>query len=99
MEIKGFTTWCNLLLLLEFYYANIYFQNLNLILNLSILIKNIEFIKFKNKLYLMYSNRDKNKDPWLNAWKNPVSGIKAFSKCMQMCDTEDDGDFRLIIAN
>ena len=39
------------------------------------------------------------KSPWLSAWKNPVSGIKAYSRCLEMSDIQNDGDFRLLIAS
>ncbi len=37
-------------------------------------------------------------NPWVSAWKNPVSGVKAYSRCLLLSDLNDDGDFRFLIA-
>jgi len=38
-------------------------------------------------------------NPWISAWKNPVSGISAHSRCICLADIKNDGDYRLLIAN
>lgn len=35
---------------------------------------------------------------WLEAWNDPVAGVKAYSPCMTTADLFGDGDWRLVVA-
>jgi hypothetical protein len=37
--------------------------------------------------------------PWLDAWRDPVAGITAFSSCMAMVNLNGDGDYKLVLAD
>lgn len=39
------------------------------------------------------------KQPWLNAWRDPVAGVKAFPQCIRLSDIYGDGDHRLVIGD
>ena len=39
------------------------------------------------------------KTPWINAWKDPVAGIKAYSHCVALCDIMGEGEYNLLIAD
>lgn len=43
--------------------------------------------------------RDPAKQLWLDAWADPVAGVKAFSTCITTCSLCGDGDWRLVIAD
>jgi hypothetical protein len=43
--------------------------------------------------------RDPAKQLWLDAWADPVAGVKAFSTCITTCNLCGDGDWRLVIAD
>mmetsp|Transcript_47681 Transcript_47681/g.152835 ORF Transcript_47681/g.152835 Transcript_47681/m.152835 type:complete len:596 (+) Transcript_47681:319-2106(+) len=45
------------------------------------------------------SKHDPNKALWLDAWHDPVSGIKAYSQCLRLADLNGDGDWRLLVAD
>ncbi len=36
--------------------------------------------------------------PWLNAWTDPIAGIKTTTACFHVCDLFGDGDNRLVVA-
>ena len=36
---------------------------------------------------------------WLDAWSDPVAGVKAFTSCMRTADLNGDGDWRLVVAD
>eukprot|EP00276_Gloeochaete_wittrockiana_P008473 CAMPEP_0184664068 /NCGR_PEP_ID=MMETSP0308-20130426/51076_1 /TAXON_ID=38269 /ORGANISM="Gloeochaete witrockiana, Strain SAG 46.84" /LENGTH=592 /DNA_ID=CAMNT_0027107225 /DNA_START=108 /DNA_END=1886 /DNA_ORIENTATION=+ len=36
---------------------------------------------------------------WLNAWHDPVAGIKTYTSCVRMADLNGDGDWKLLIAD
>lgn len=39
------------------------------------------------------------KQVWLDAWADPVAGVKAFSSCITTCNLCGDGYWRLVIAD
>ena len=41
---------------------------------------------------------DTKKSPWINAWKDPVIGVKAYSQSIQLSDLRGDGDFKLVVG-
>lgn len=43
--------------------------------------------------------REPAKQLWLDAWADPVAGVKAFSCCIHTCNLSGDGDWRLVIAD
>lgn len=43
--------------------------------------------------------REPAKQLWLDAWADPVAGVKAFSGCITTCNLCGDGDWRLIVAD
>eukprot|EP00775_Hariotina_reticulata_P003766 gene3766-4025_t len=45
------------------------------------------------------SAKDAPKNTWLDAWADPVAGLKAFSNCIHTCNLYGDGDWRLIVAD
>jgi Bardet-Biedl syndrome 1 protein len=45
------------------------------------------------------SAKDAPKHTWLDAWADPVAGLKAFSYCIHTCNLYGDGDWRLIVAD
>eukprot|EP00640_Fibrocapsa_japonica_P000784 CAMPEP_0113937780 /NCGR_PEP_ID=MMETSP1339-20121228/4326_1 /TAXON_ID=94617 /ORGANISM="Fibrocapsa japonica" /LENGTH=585 /DNA_ID=CAMNT_0000940679 /DNA_START=147 /DNA_END=1904 /DNA_ORIENTATION=- /assembly_acc=CAM_ASM_000762 len=47
-------------------------------------------------------DKDKKKEnasPWLNAWHDPVVGLKAFTSCVRLADLNGDGDYKLVVAD
>lgn len=42
---------------------------------------------------------NKARQPWLNAWRDPLAGVKAFSQCVRLSDLYGDGDFRLVVGD
>lgn len=36
---------------------------------------------------------------WLDAWTDPVAGVKAFGSCITTCNLCGDGDWRLVVAD
>jgi Bardet-Biedl syndrome 1 protein len=36
---------------------------------------------------------------WLEAWHDPVAGVKAFGNCITTADLFGDGDWRLVVAS
>lgn len=53
---------------------------------------------------LQHSTASKNvrepaKQLWLDAWVDPVAGVKAFSTCIHTCNLYGDGDWRLVVAD
>ena len=40
-----------------------------------------------------------NISPWLNAWYDPLAGIKTTTECVCMADLSADGDSRLLICS
>lgn len=45
------------------------------------------------------SAREPAKQLWLDAWADPVAGVKAFSNCIHTCNLYGDGDWRLVVAD
>eukprot|EP00878_Enallax_costatus_P007416 GHUV01007766.1.p1 GENE.GHUV01007766.1~~GHUV01007766.1.p1 ORF type:complete len:464 (+),score=128.94 GHUV01007766.1:2271-3662(+) len=43
--------------------------------------------------------REPPKQLWLDAWSDPVAGVKAFSNCIHTCNLYGDGDWRLVVAD
>eukprot|EP00879_Flechtneria_rotunda_P025766 GHRR01027411.1.p1 GENE.GHRR01027411.1~~GHRR01027411.1.p1 ORF type:complete len:329 (+),score=99.63 GHRR01027411.1:210-1196(+) len=43
--------------------------------------------------------REQAKQLWLDAWADPVAGVKAFGNCIHTCNLYGDGDWRLVIAD
>lgn len=43
--------------------------------------------------------RDGSKQLWLDAWADPVAGVRAASCCMHTCNLFGDGDWRLVVAD
>lgn len=43
--------------------------------------------------------KKKEKTFWLNAWRDHLAGIKAYSSCLEFSDVNGDGDYKLIIAD
>lgn len=41
---------------------------------------------------------DVKKSPWINAWKDAVIGLKAYSQCIQLSDLRGDGDYKLVVG-
>ena len=37
--------------------------------------------------------------PWLNAWFDPVAGIKSYSSCVRLADVSGDGEYKLLVAD
>lgn len=37
--------------------------------------------------------------PWLNAWYDPLAGVKTTTQCVQMADLSADGDSKLLICD
>jgi Bardet-Biedl syndrome 1 protein len=40
-----------------------------------------------------------DKSLWLTAWRDHLAGLRAYSSCIDMCDINGDGDFKLIVAD
>lgn len=38
-------------------------------------------------------------NPWLNAWYDPLAGVRTTSQCVQMADLNADGDNKLLICD
>eukprot|EP01059_Diplonema_ambulator_P035719 TRINITY_DN8532_c0_g1_i5.p1 TRINITY_DN8532_c0_g1~~TRINITY_DN8532_c0_g1_i5.p1 ORF type:complete len:594 (+),score=182.29 TRINITY_DN8532_c0_g1_i5:184-1965(+) len=36
---------------------------------------------------------------WLDAWLNPLAGVRAFSACIELADLNGNGDWKLLIAD
>ena len=36
---------------------------------------------------------------WLDAWLNPLAGVRCFSSCIELADINGDGDHKLLIAD
>ena len=49
---------------------------------------------------LMSSNVDTKKtpSPWINAWRDAVIGINAYSQNIQLSDLRGDGDYKFLVA-
>lgn len=43
--------------------------------------------------------KKKSNDRWLNAWRDHLAGIKAFSNCIDLADVNGDGDYKLIVGD
>ena len=39
------------------------------------------------------------KSPWIHAWSDPVAGLCVYTGSMRLCDLDDDGEHKLIIAD
>jgi Bardet-Biedl syndrome 1 protein len=42
---------------------------------------------------------ERSRSPWLHAWHDPVSDIKAYSNCLCLADLNGDGDNKILIAD
>lgn len=45
------------------------------------------------------NGRGSAKQLWLDAWADPVAGLRAFGNCIHTCNLYGDGDWRLVIAD
>lgn len=43
--------------------------------------------------------RQKTEGVWLNAYTDPVAGLRAMSPCVRLADTNSDGEYRLLVAD
>ena len=41
----------------------------------------------------------KKKSPWIHAWTDSVAGLCSISQLMQLCDLQNDGDYKLVVAD
>ena len=39
------------------------------------------------------------KIPWLNAWRDPLIGVKTYSSLMRLADLRGDGDYKLVAGD
>jgi len=39
------------------------------------------------------------KSPWIPAWNDPIASLCVYSGAMRLCDLDDDGDHKLILAD
>uniref|UniRef100_A0A7S1IQI7 Bardet-Biedl syndrome 1 N-terminal domain-containing protein n=1 Tax=Eutreptiella gymnastica TaxID=73025 RepID=A0A7S1IQI7_9EUGL len=49
-------------------------------------------------------NKDKKEEEkgsglWLDAWKDPLAGVRAFSNCLELADIAGDGSHKLLVAD
>jgi len=42
---------------------------------------------------------DPKKSPWIDAWRDAVIGVKAYSQCIQLSDLRGDGDHKLLAGS
>jgi len=42
---------------------------------------------------------DPKKSPWINAWRDAVIGVKAYSQNIQLSDLRGDGDQKLLVGS
>eukprot|EP00741_Cyanophora_paradoxa_P005276 tig00000865_g5115.t1 len=45
------------------------------------------------------AEKESAKDIWLNAWHDPVAGVKTFTQCIRTADLNGDGDWKLLVAD
>jgi len=45
------------------------------------------------------ARREEKKRLWLDAWKDPLAGVRAFSSCIELADVHGDGNHKLLIAD
>eukprot|EP00826_Nyctotherus_ovalis_P041705 TRINITY_DN4241_c0_g2_i2.p2 TRINITY_DN4241_c0_g2~~TRINITY_DN4241_c0_g2_i2.p2 ORF type:complete len:172 (-),score=53.31 TRINITY_DN4241_c0_g2_i2:248-763(-) len=39
------------------------------------------------------------KSPWIHAWSDPVASLCIYGGAMRLCDTDDDGEHKLVLAD
>jgi hypothetical protein len=44
-------------------------------------------------------NVNRSRPTWLNAYHDPVAGLRAFSQNIRLADVHGDGEFRLLVAD
>jgi len=42
---------------------------------------------------------EKSKQPWLNAWRDPLIGVKCYSQGIRLSDLKGDGDYKLVLGD
>lgn len=45
------------------------------------------------------NDRTTSKPIWLEAWSDPLAGIKAYTPCVHTCNLDGDGEWRLIVGD
>jgi hypothetical protein len=44
-------------------------------------------------------DNEKSKQPWLNAWRDPLMQIRCYTQGIRLSDLKGDGDYKLIVAD